>query len=136
MDIVKSRRVLLALAVVAALFNLGKAVHVDDTAYLEMARGIERHPLQPMSTLLNWENSAEPVYADINQPPLFPYLLAGTMRLFGESDLVLHGLTALFGPHWSSSSSTESRCAWARPGRCCSPRCSCSAPRFCLGRTS
>jgi 4-amino-4-deoxy-L-arabinose transferase-like glycosyltransferase len=92
------RRRALALAglmAIAALCNMGKAVHMDDTAYLEMARGILSDPLRPMSVQINWDQSAQPAYLSINTPPLFPYVLAGSMFVTGESDLALHATMAL-----------------------------------------
>ena len=54
--------VLLLLSALAAAVNLTKAVHIDDTAYLEMARAIIRNPLHPLSELLNWEDSSRPIF--------------------------------------------------------------------------
>ena len=86
---------LIALIVTAGAFNIGKAVHVDDTAYLELARGVLHDPLRPMSTWINWGGAPAPAYVSINQPPLFYYVLASIMRIFGESDLALHACMAV-----------------------------------------
>jgi len=82
------------LIAIAALCNIGKAVHIDDAAYLEMARGILADPLRPMSVQVNWEHFAQPAYLSINTPPLLPYILAGSMLVSGESDLALHATMA------------------------------------------
>jgi 4-amino-4-deoxy-L-arabinose transferase-like glycosyltransferase len=74
---------------IAGAVNITKAVHIDDTAYLEMARAILRHPLHPLSQEINWGNSVEPIY-NINQPPFIPYIYAFLIWVFGESELVLH----------------------------------------------
>lgn len=80
---------LLVLALIAACVNLPKAIHIDDTAYLEMARAILRNPLHPLSEKLNWTDTARPIF-ETNQPLLVPCLLALWMLVFGENDLLLH----------------------------------------------
>lgn len=87
--------ILSALVLLAAAANLFKAVHIDDTAYLEMALGILQSPLRPMSVSLNWVHFAEPAWVNLNQPPLFFYVLAGVMAVFGRSELVAHALMAV-----------------------------------------
>src|SRR5438876_683634 len=75
--------------------NLLKPVHIDDTAYLEIAKHILENPLHSMSGMLNWDNVKEPIHLT-DQPPLFFYLLAGWMALFGSGEVELHLLMALF----------------------------------------
>ena len=48
-----------------------------------------------MSAEINWTNRARPAYIVDNQPPLFSYLLAGTMLIFGESEVALHVLMSM-----------------------------------------
>ena len=84
-----------ALILIAAAFNLGKPVHIDDTAYLQTAQHLAEHPLRPMSFLLNWGDTGRRAFEELNQPPLFFYFLAGVIRIFGPSVLVLHGAMAL-----------------------------------------
>src|SRR5579863_10327616 len=87
---------LAAIWVVAAAFDLGKAVHLDDTAYLEIAQAIPADPLHPMSHLLNWGDSAAPIH-DLNQPHLPFYLMALVLKLApAHWPLVLHALWVLF----------------------------------------
>ena len=82
--------IILALFVfLAAGVNLTKAVHIDDTAYLETAKAILRDPLHPLSQEINWGNTVEPIY-NINQPLFIPYIYALLIKAFGESELVLH----------------------------------------------
>jgi 4-amino-4-deoxy-L-arabinose transferase-like glycosyltransferase len=90
----KTSLVLLSLSVVCASVNLTKAVHIDDTAYLEIAQAILEDPLHPMSLELNWDNTARPIFLT-NQPILLFYLWALVMLVFGESELVLHLLMTL-----------------------------------------
>lgn len=81
--------VLALFVLIAAGVNVTKAVHLDDTAYLEMAKAILRDPLRPLSQEINWGNTAEPIY-NINQPLFIPYIYALLIRAFGESEVVLH----------------------------------------------
>ena len=88
--------VLLAMWAVVAAFELSKAVHIDDTAYLEVARAILAHPLHPMSQLLNWGDSATPIHKQ-NMPHLLLYLMAAVMKAApGHFELALHVVWALF----------------------------------------
>ena len=87
--------VLLAIWVVATACNLGKAVHVDDTAHLEIARHIVLDPLHPLSGSLFWSDTAEPIFCT-NQPHLFFYLLAACLKCFGSGTLAPQLLVAAF----------------------------------------
>lgn len=87
---------LLLIWMVATAFNLTKAVHIDDTIYLEIARWINVSPLHPLSGQVNWVNTLEPNYRISSSPLLFIYGMALTLRWFGESEIALHGLMALF----------------------------------------
>jgi 4-amino-4-deoxy-L-arabinose transferase-like glycosyltransferase len=86
---------LLSLWLVATLFNATKAVHVDDSTYLIIARQILAEPLHPMSGDLSLAGSRVPI-ASTNQPPGLFYGFAAVMALFGESELALHLFVALF----------------------------------------
>jgi hypothetical protein len=82
--------IILALfALIAVAVNVTKAVHIDDTAYLEMAKAILRNPLHPMAQETNWGNSVEPIY-NINQPLFIPFIYSIIIWCFGESVVVLH----------------------------------------------
>src|SRR5262249_2888418 len=74
----------LALWAVATAFNVTKAVHIDDTADLAVARQIARDPLHPYGGELNWQDEARPMHR-ISQPPLLFYVFAAGFRAFGES---------------------------------------------------
>jgi len=80
----------------AAALNMTKALQIDDTAYLEMAKAILRHPLHPLSQEINWGNTAEPI-DNINQPLFIPAIYALLIKAFGESVLILHLFIALCG---------------------------------------
>src|SRR5579863_7802833 len=87
---------LAAIWIVVVAFDLGKAAHLDDTAYLEIARAIAADPVHPMSHLVNWGDSAAPIYK-LNQPHLLFYLMALGLKLAPEHwELALHLLWALF----------------------------------------
>lgn len=89
--------ILLIIWLLASIFNFTKAVHIDDSAYLENAKGILANPLHPMSVLLNWENTLIPIYQyNLAHPPLWPYTLALAISVLGESDLLLHLFFSLF----------------------------------------
>lgn len=75
--------------------NANKAFHIDDTFHLEMALQLQQDPGHPMSGTINWDNDPKPLYRS-NHPPFFFYLLAGTMRLFGEGELLVHLLLSAF----------------------------------------
>lgn len=92
------KRTLLFLAaiwIVVTSMNITKAVHIDDTAYLEIARQIVQQPLHPMSGMLNWGDTAEPIHRT-NSPLLIPYIYAAIMGIFGESEIALHTVMSLF----------------------------------------
>jgi 4-amino-4-deoxy-L-arabinose transferase-like glycosyltransferase len=87
----------------ACAFNLTKPVHMDDTAYLRMAEHVGIDPSRPMSVMLNWGAEAQPAFQEMNQPPLFFYILALAMQLFSPPELAGHvvlgvatGLAILF----------------------------------------
>lgn len=73
-----------AAAVLAAVWafgcalELGKAVHIDDTAHLAIAEHIARDPWHPMQAEVYWAAAPAPAH-DLNQPHLFFYLLAGLL---------------------------------------------------------
>src|ERR1022692_1571706 len=81
---------LLALWAVVAAFDLSKAVHIDDTAHLGIARAILANPWHPMSGLVNWGDTAAPIH-QLNQPHLLFYLMAAVMKVVPASfELWLH----------------------------------------------
>ena len=87
---------LVGLWLVVAAFELTKAVHIDDAAYLQVARAIIAHPLHPMSALLNWTDTALPIHKQ-NMPHLLLYVMAAVMKAApAHYDLALHFVWALF----------------------------------------
>lgn len=86
---------LLLLWIIATAFNVTKAIHIDDTAYLEIALAIRDDPLHAMSAPISWIHEREPIHS-VNQPHLFFYLLAASATLFGESEVAFHLVEAVF----------------------------------------
>jgi uncharacterized membrane protein len=71
-----------------------KAVHMDDTPHLWIARAIVRDPVHAAKAMLNWDQVSEPLHA-LNVPHLFMYLLAVPMKL-GASAEALHLVSVAF----------------------------------------
>jgi len=86
--------VLLLLLTACVGANLTKAVHVDDSTYLEIVRAILADPLHPMSGTTYSIFMTRPV-SFVNQPHLFFYAQALVVLVLGDSELALHALTAL-----------------------------------------
>ena len=86
---------LVGLTGVATVFNLTKAVHIDDPTYLLIAEALVADPLRPLSAELIL--SGAPIQAfSTNQPPLLLYVYAASMALFGPSLVLLHAVMAIF----------------------------------------
>lgn len=91
----REKKVLLLFWLVATAFNITKAVHIDDTVHLLIAKHITVHPLTPYSGWLNWSSEARPM-SRVSQPPLLFYIYAGVMKVFGDSILLLHLIQSFF----------------------------------------
>jgi hypothetical protein len=94
----RSRDLILLLVMwsVTTAFEVTKAVHVDDTAHLEIARAILADPTHPMSGLVNWADTAEPIHMT-NQPHLLFYVMAGVMRAApGHVEQAMHLVWIVF----------------------------------------
>jgi len=76
------------LAVVLTLLNTAKPVVMDDTAYLQFARQIAVHPLDPYGGELFWYREPEPTMT-ILLPPVLPYWFALGIAIFGENLFLL-----------------------------------------------
>jgi hypothetical protein len=96
LEYLKAPRVLLLLAWCGlTTININKAFHIDDTFHLEVATHIKDHPLHPMSGMVNWDNDPKFIHQS-NHPPLFFYLMAGVISVFGVHEVPLHLLLAFF----------------------------------------
>ena len=83
--------------------NINKSFHIDDTAYLEIAKWIESNPLNPMSAEVNWGDKLQVNWEDKNinkwqsfHPPLFMYLIAFWGKIFSYDEVSLHILLSIF----------------------------------------
>lgn len=81
---------------IATLVNITKAVHIDDTQYVEVARLIARDPMHPFTSLINWFDVAEPVHEALIHPPLISYIYAFFIWIFGVNEIVLHLIISFF----------------------------------------
>jgi hypothetical protein len=88
-------RYLLIIWLIATLFNINKAYHIDDTFHLEAAESIKANPTHPLSGLINWDDSPQPMYKH-NQPPLLFYIISLHSIIFGNSELAMHLLLSIF----------------------------------------
>jgi hypothetical protein len=80
---------------IGTAFNFTKAFHIDDPTYVRIAQWIAHHPLQPLSGLIPYNNQLTPIY-ELNQPALYPYLMALTGSIFSWSELSMHSLMSIF----------------------------------------
>ena len=68
---------------------LTKPIHIDDPAFLNMAKQIQKDPLRPYSFEHEWGTGRERG-VDLLDTPLIPYYLALISFIFGKSEVVLH----------------------------------------------
>ena len=87
--------VVLAVWVVLTAMNLDKAYHIDDTFHLLAARHVAADPGAPMSGLVNWRDDPAPIHYGAH-PPLFFFLLAGHVSVFGDAERSVHLFMSLF----------------------------------------
>jgi hypothetical protein len=80
----------LGFGLLVGLANAAKPVHIDDTLYLEVARRIVTHPLDPYGGILNWQQVPERTYNVSISPPLLSYWFAFVMTVAGENIALLH----------------------------------------------
>ncbi|MCC6152487.1 MAG: hypothetical protein IT367_01945, partial [Candidatus Hydrogenedentes bacterium] len=69
---------------------INKPIHIDDAAYIVIAKHITQHPFDYYGVSLNWEGSAAPVYQWHASPPLANFYLAFIGAVFGWQEWVLH----------------------------------------------
>jgi hypothetical protein len=88
-------RYILLIWLIATIFNLHKAYHIDDAFHLEAAAHIVKNPLRPMSGFINWDDVPKPMYQH-NQPPLLFYIISLNQYLFGTSEIAMHFMMSIF----------------------------------------
>lgn len=84
-----------AIWTIVTAYNLWKPFHIDDSAHLEIAKWIIHDPLHPMSGILNWSGTPDPIF-QTNQPHLYFYLLAAWAYVFGFSEVSVHLFQSMF----------------------------------------
>src|ERR1700733_6649124 len=96
----------LTLAVFAALGPfLAKPFNMDDPLFIWTARQIQAHPFNPYGFNMNWYRTAEPMWSVMQNQSLASSYLALAARIFGWSEMALHGalllpaLAVILGTH-------------------------------------
>ena len=69
---------------------LGKAFHIDDPVYVEVAQQILRSPLDFFGSEMNWQGWLEPVAAFNKNPPGVSFYLALVGGVFGFEEWKMH----------------------------------------------
>jgi hypothetical protein len=93
--------VLTGLVLATCLPFVNRAYFVDDFYHMEMARGLLEHPLRPYDfrtddngiNMPGWERGQLPRMVN---PPLFHYLMAGVMKIWGDAVWKLRTASLLF----------------------------------------
>jgi 4-amino-4-deoxy-L-arabinose transferase-like glycosyltransferase len=76
--------VIAAFVLMTALPFLGKAYHIDEPAFLSLARAVLRDPRHPLAFSLNWYGYSVPMSAVNAYPTVLSYLLAAVIRFTHE----------------------------------------------------
>lgn len=79
---------IITLAVMAPFLN--KAFHIDDALFLWMADQIARHPLDPYGFKVNWTGTLQPMWIEMQNPPLCSCCIAVISAVFGGSEIAIH----------------------------------------------
>ncbi len=74
---------------------LNKAFHIDDIAYIYVARQIIKDPLHPYSFSFDWSGKSG-LATFITNPPLVSYYIALVIFFFGEKESIIHFSFILF----------------------------------------
>jgi 4-amino-4-deoxy-L-arabinose transferase-like glycosyltransferase len=69
---------------------LGKAFHIDDPVWVWTTRHIQTNPLDFYGFKANWFGIEQWMYEIHKIPPLFPYYLSLSTRLFGANEVGFH----------------------------------------------
>ncbi len=74
---------LTAVTLACLLPFLGKAFHMDDPLFIWAARHIESHPFDFYGFDVEWGLQQTPMSAEMLNPPLASYFMAGVGAVFG-----------------------------------------------------
>ena len=69
---------------------LGKAIHIDDTLFVWIAKHILKHPVDPYGFQVVWYGSSMPMHEVTKNPPLAAYYAALAGAWAGWSEFYLH----------------------------------------------
>ncbi|MDQ2825301.1 MAG: glycosyltransferase family 39 protein [Verrucomicrobiota bacterium] len=97
-DIRKNKLLLIGLTVAVLAPFLNKAFHIDDPLFLWMAQQIAKHPLDPYGFSVNWATFPEPMWRQMQNPPLCSYFIAAVASLIGWSEPALHFAFLFWAP--------------------------------------
>ena len=89
----------LALAALVALplaLFVNAAVAIDAPVFVAVARQLVAHPFDPFGFDMIWDPTSPHVWEFNLNPPLYSYVLALPLALFGEWELALHLASAVF----------------------------------------
>lgn len=99
MKVFISRKTIIFLLIIWLIvtgFNITKPIHFDDAPFLDMAQQIIKDPLHPFSQKTYFRGTPESTARTFYHPLLIPYLYALIIKLFGESELLLHIVFSFF----------------------------------------
>lgn len=77
-------------AVLSLLPFLSKAVHLDDTVFIYVAKQICLNPTDPFGLVINWYGHQMPLHEVQQNGPLASYFMALAASLLGWSEVALH----------------------------------------------
>lgn len=69
---------------------LGKAFHMDDPLFIWTARHLQSHPFDFYGFTVNWSFREQPMFREMQNPPLAAYYLAVVGSVLGWSEYALH----------------------------------------------
>ncbi|MBX3423255.1 MAG: glycosyltransferase family 39 protein [Pirellulaceae bacterium] len=79
-----------AAALIALVPFLTKAVHLDDTVFIYVAKQISQHPADPFGLVINWYGHQMPLHEVQQNGPLASYYMALAAAIVGWSEVALH----------------------------------------------
>jgi len=78
------------------LFFINKAIHIDDIAFIKLARHINEDLFDPYSFHIDYGRYSGVATFIITDPPLVPYYYSFFIKYFGEPETILHAAFLLF----------------------------------------
>ncbi|OGG03292.1 hypothetical protein A2W14_02800 [Candidatus Gottesmanbacteria bacterium RBG_16_37_8] len=87
--------ILTLIFVIVTSLNITKAVHMDDSYYITVAKSITGDFLHPMSGIVGEGGDYTPIYQTFH-PIVLQYIYALVIHFFGVSELILHLVISFF----------------------------------------